>query len=118
VAGLPRDWSEIGGGVLNGTNAIWEDRIDTEGPYWLSKQKHANISQGYSDGLAASEPRSPFKDYGYGPKVQPAPDQIGDGNGIASWRSSLTGVDPQEPAQLSVPAPSDRPIRYLSRWTQ
>lgn len=128
LAGLPREWSEIGGGAANGFNAVgqWINRamgkqavdIDTEGPYWLSKQNHANISQGYSDGVAASEPLSPFKDYGYGLRGQTPPDQIGDGNGIANWSSSLMGVDPGEYAQPAELSPSDRPIRYLSRWTR
>src|SRR5450756_538873 len=68
LAGLPMSWSEIGGGVLNGSNAIWQrikerlDRasepIDADGTYGLSSQNHANISQGYSDGLAAGKPAS------------------------------------------------------------
>jgi hypothetical protein len=126
LAGLPMPWSEIGGGVLNGANAVeqWGKRllgeraedIDVKGRYWLSKQNHANISQGYSDGVAASKPPSPFDDYGYGPSGRP--DQIGDGNGIASWTAALEGTSPEQPTEPGVLSPSDRPIRYLRRWTQ
>ncbi len=119
LAGLPMPWSEIGGGVLNGANAILHPKadhpIDTDGPYWLSKQNHANISEGYSDGLAASKSPSPFNDYGYGPQAQPADGQIGDGN--AGWTSSLAGVDPQELAPPVWPPSVDQPIRYLGRRT-
>jgi hypothetical protein len=128
LAGLPMPWSEIGGGVLNGSNAIWQstkhqlhldsDPIDTDGPYWLSKQNHANISQGYSDGLEASKPPSPFNDFGYGTQPQRTEGQIGDGNGIAGWMPSLAGIDPQEPTPPAWRPLADRPIRYLSRRAQ
>ena len=122
LAGVPVPLSEIGGGVLNGANADWQKLIgsapiDTDGPYWLSKQNHANILQGYSDGLAANQPPSPFNDYGYGTQPQPQEGQIGDGNGIEGWLSSLANVDPEEPMPSTWP-PSDRPVRYRGRRTQ
>jgi len=118
LAGLPMSWSELGGGVLNGANALVQaNNVDTDGPYWLSKQNHANILQGYSDGLAASQPPSPFNDYGYGTPPKPQEGQIGNGNGIVDWLSSLSGVDPEEPPPSTWP-PSDRPIRYLARRGQ
>jgi hypothetical protein len=128
LAGLPRRWSEIGGGVVNGINALrklkkddsghYSTPIDTGGRYWLSRQNEANITQGYSDGLAASAPPAPFNDYGYGAQPQRKLDQIGDGNGVASWTSSLSGVDPDEPAPSTWPPVADRPIRYLGRRMQ
>src|SRR5207302_3521642 len=87
LAGVPVPLSEFGGGVLNGANSFWQsakdllglksNRIDTDGPYWLSKQNHANVFQGYSDGLAASQPPSQFNDYGYGAQPKPQEGQIG-----------------------------------------
>ena len=127
LAGLPVPLSEIGGGVLNGANAMWQSTkhvlhfdsapIDTDGPYWLAKQNHANIFQGYSDGLAANQPSQPFNDFGLGAKPQSTESQIGDGNGITDWISSLSGVDPQEPTPPTWP-PSDTPVRYLARRTR
>jgi hypothetical protein len=128
LAGLPVEWPEIAGGALNTLNAdvIQPIRrlshrratsIDTSGPYGLSAQNHANITQGYSDGLAASRPQSPFNDFGYGTQPQSKEAQIDDGNGIAGWASSLSGVDPQEPTPPTWP-PSDTPVRYLARRTR
>jgi hypothetical protein len=125
---VPLPLSEFGGGVANGYNAVkqlWEKfrkrpahTIDTSGPYWLAQQNHANITQGFSDGLAASKPPSPFIEYGYGPSARRAAGQIGDGNGTAEWISSLAGIDPKEPPQHAWPPQADRPIRYLGRRTQ
>jgi hypothetical protein len=121
-AGLPAVLSEIAGGFVNMLAAARQERtdppIDTSGPHGLSWHNYHNIKQGFADGLAASRPPSPFNDYGYGAQVQRAADQIGDGNGIAGWLSSLAGVDPQEPAQPAWPPLVDRPIRYLSSRTQ
>lgn len=123
MAGLPMLWAEVGGGVRNAANAAWQylkksKPIDTEGPYWLSRENHANILQGYADGLAASKPPSPFADYGFGPRPQPADGQIGDGGGIAGWRASLAGIDPEESPPPAWPPQASRPIRYLGRRTQ
>ena len=128
LAGLPMPWSEIGGGLLNGANSALQsvqkffgkhsDPIDTDGPYWLSRQNHANIVQGYSDGLAASKPTTPFNDYGAGAQVQPNDGKIGEGNGIAGWTSSLVDVDPDEAKPATWPPLADRPIRYLGRRVQ
>lgn len=119
LSGLPAALAEIAGGYVNRLNARKqtgsEPPIDTSGPYGLSRQNHANISQGYSDGLAASKPPSPFNDYGDGSQPARSAGQIGDGNGIAGWTSSLAGIDPQEPAPPAWPPLTDRPIRYLSR---
>jgi hypothetical protein len=122
LSGLPAVLSEIAGGFVNRLAAARQERtdppIDTSGPHGLSWHNYHNIRQGFADGLAASGPPSPFNDYGYGPQVQPAADQIGDGNGIAGWMSSLAGIDPQEPTQPEWPPLVDRPIRYLGRRTQ
>jgi hypothetical protein len=115
---VPRALSEIGGGAANAYHHWHDSRIDIGGPFWLSRQNHANIIQGFNDGLAASSPPAPFNDYGYGPQTQRAASQIGDGNGIAGWVSSLAGIDPQEQTQPASPPRADRPIRYLSRRTQ
>jgi hypothetical protein len=128
MAGLPVEWPEIAGGALNILNAdvIQPIRrltrqpatsIDASGPYGLSPQNYANIAQGYSDGLAASKPLSPFNGFGQGAQPLRTEGQIGDGNGVADWMSSLSGVDPQEPAPPAWPPQVDAPIRYLSRRT-
>jgi hypothetical protein len=129
LAGLPVDWAEIGGGAANTINAEFVQpirrllrwpatSIDERGPFGLSQQNSANISQGYADGVAATEPPSPFNNYDYGPQTRHPADQIGDGNGVADWTSSLPGIDPQEPTPPSWPPLTDGPIRYLSRWTR
>jgi len=46
---------------------------------------------------------------------QQAPDRRR--QGLAGWMSSLSGVDPQEPAPPAWPPQVDGPIRYLSRRT-
>lgn len=128
LAGLPVEWPEIAGGVLNTLNAavvqpfrrlvrLPATSIDASGPYGLSAQNYANINQGYSDGLAASQPLSPFNDYGYGTQPRSTEGQIGDGNGIAGWLSSLSGVGPEEPTSSAWPPLTNRPIRYLGRRT-
>jgi hypothetical protein len=124
-AGLPIDWPEFGGGLVNGVNAdivqplrkLFKKSstdIDTRGPYWLSRQNGDNIAQGYAHGLAATGPPSPFNDYGYDPHPQSRGEQIGDGRGIAGWRSSLSDVNPDEPTPPAWPPQADSPIRYLS----
>ena len=70
-AGVPKEWSQIGGGVANTINGDfqafkkWRGRkatdIDTSGPYGLSRQNDANISQGYADGVAAQKTRRPSR---------------------------------------------------------
>lgn len=124
LAGLPVAWPEIAGGVLNTLNGyiIQPSKrnaapIDTSGPYGLSPQNHANIAQGYSDGLAASKPPSPFNDFGQGIQPQRTEGQIGDGRGIVGWIPSLQGIDSQEPTPPAWPPQTDGPIRYLSRRT-
>jgi len=128
-AGLPVEWPEIAGGVLNTVNADIRQpirrlalkpstSIDASGPYGLSPQNYANIIQGYADGLAASRPQSSYNDYGDGAQPQPTGGQIGDGSGIAGWLSSLSGVDPDEPTPPAWPPLAERPIRYLGRRTQ
>lgn len=119
LAGLPMALSEIGGGVLNGANAIghWLSggtKINTDGPYWLSNQNGANILQGFNDGLAARQPPAPFNDYGYGAPRQHTPGQIGDGNGISLFPTTLAGINPDERAPPAWPPGQNRPIRYLS----
>jgi hypothetical protein len=124
LAGLPMRWSEIGGGVRNGVNAVGQrlinlfsgesKNIDTGGPYWLSRQNEANIAQGFSDGLAANGSPSPYNDYGHSARPGSNTSQIGDGNGSAGWTSSLAGVDPQEPTPPAWPPQDSQPIRYLS----
>lgn len=122
LSGLPKALVEIAGGYINERNADNqrpdEPRIDTGGPRGLSWHNYHNITQGFSDGLAASEPLSPFNDYGSGLQLRRPADQIGDGNGVAGWEYSLSGIDPQEPTPPAWPPLTDRPIRYLSRWTQ
>lgn len=128
LAGLPVEWPEIAGGILNTLNAdvVQPIRrlarrpatsIDASGPYGLSPQNYANITQGYSDGLAASRPLSPFNDFGQGTQSQGTEGQIGDGNGISPFSAALAGIDPQEPTPRAWPPGTDNPIRYLGRRT-
>jgi hypothetical protein len=123
LAGIPKALSQIGGGAANTINAdvvqtargilhLPTTSIDTHGPYGLSRQNDANISQGYSDGIAASQPPSGFDYYGYGTPARRA-GQIGDGKGIAEWTSYLGGVDPEEPTPPAWQPQADQPIRYL-----
>jgi hypothetical protein len=112
---VPMALSEIGGGAVNAYHRLLGDpTIDTSGPYGLSQQNHANISQGFSDGLAASKPPSPFNGYGYGPQAQREAGQIGDGNGISTFSASLAGINPQEPPPPTWPPQPNGPIPYLS----
>jgi hypothetical protein len=135
-AGIPKEWSQIGGGVANTINGDvvqptkkslgyeYTD-IDTNGPYGLSRQNDANITQGYADGVAArktpapfeagSKAQVPFDDYGYNPQPARRAGQIGDGRGIAGLIASLAGIDPQELTPPAWPLQADRPIRYLGR---
>ena len=127
---------QIGGGVANTINGdvvqparksfgYEATNIDTSGPYGLSRQNDANLSQGYADGVAArntSEPfeavskaPAPFDGYGYNAEPERRASQIGDGRGIAGLIASLAGIDPQEPTPPVWPLQADRPIRYLGR---
>jgi hypothetical protein len=114
--------AEVAGGYINRANKAKQDpsdpSIDADGRYGLSRHNDHNIVQGYSDGLAASGSPAPFSGYGYGTQPAPPPNQIGDGNGIADWLTSLSGVDPDEPTPPAWPPGADRPIRYLGRRTQ
>jgi hypothetical protein len=125
VAGLPMDWSEIGGGAANGANAVWQSvkrlipftdsvHINTDGAYWLSKQNEANIAHGYAAGVAANNSPAPFNDYGYGAQFQAPPSQIGNVNGISPFSATLAGIDPDEPAPPVWPPQASAPVRYLS----
>jgi hypothetical protein len=133
-AGLLKVLSQIGGGVANTINGdivqpgrkffgLEYTDIDTSGPYGLSSQNDANITQGYADGVAArkapapfeagSTAQVPFKDYGYNPQPARQAGQIGGGGGIAGLIASLANIDPQEPTPPVWPPQADRPIRYL-----
>ncbi len=129
LAGLPAEWSEIGGGTANWINGHVvqpvkslfgpSTEIDSSGPHGLSPENYANIVQGYSDGLAARMPPSPFNDYGYSPRRSAG--RIGEGNG--GLLASVAGIDPQNPTQPAPPPQnggspeitSKGPVRFLSR---
>ena len=135
-AGIPKELSQVGGGVANTINGDlvqplrklanqeYTD-IDTSGRYGLSRQNDDNISQGYAAGVAArktpapfdagSKGPRPFNDYGYNPQPERQAGQIGDDGGIAGLLASLAGIDPQEPTPPAWPPQADRPIRYLGR---
>jgi hypothetical protein len=131
LAGLPMNWAEIGGGAANLENAARQDivslwsrlitgttpsrpvRIDTDGPFKLSKQNHFNIAQGYAAGLAAQRPPAPFDDYGYSAQRQSTGSQIGDGGGIAPLSATLASVNPDEPAPPTWPPEQNSQVRYL-----
>jgi hypothetical protein len=124
AAGLPMDWAEIGGGAANGANAVRQflrrlggrewDAIDTGGPYWLSKQNHANIADGYAAGLASVTPPAAFNDYGYGTQPRGAPAQLGSDDGISPFGEVVVGVNPDEPVPPTWPPQQNKPVRYLS----
>jgi hypothetical protein len=132
---IPMLAAEVGGGVSNGLGATgqwiayWNRNrrntggvvqpppsIDTSGPYGLSQQNHANIAQGYQQGLIANQPPSAFKDYGYAAQPPRASKAIGDGNGIVPFLTSLTGVDPDEPRPSDWPPEPNAAVRYLSSY--
>jgi hypothetical protein len=127
ISGLPAVLAEIAGGFVNKLNAANrkppDPPIDTEGPHGLSWHNYHNITQGFSDGLAASQPPTPFNDYGYPAQPKPAAGQIGDGNGISPFSAALAGINPDEPAPPEWPPQTNAPVRYLSpglasQWTQ
>ena len=122
LGGLPAVLAEIAGGYVNKRNAgnqkPSDPPIDASGPHGLSWHNYHNITQGYSDGIAASQPPSPFNDYGNDSQSERTAGQIGDGNGIAGWLAALPGVDPDEPTPSAWPPLADQPIRYLGRRTQ
>jgi len=117
AAGLPRELAEAGGGMRNLFNRIIHpgSNIDTSGKIFLSKINEANIAQGYEAGAAARRKPWAFSDYGYPASSQDAVKGIGDGNGVLSFSTSLTGVDPDEQAPAAWPPRTDAPVRYLSR---
>jgi len=111
-AGLPPILSEIGGGAKNLLNAAMyskaarlggsSTKIDTSGPYFLSRQNHANFTKGHSDAIAERSPTWLTNDFGFGSQGQNPAGQIGDGKSIANWQSSLYGIDPADPTQPAV----------------
>ena len=114
---MPAALAEIAGGYLNKRNAgnrkPPDPPIDTEGPHGLSWHNYHNITEGFSDGLAAGQQPSPFNDYGYPGQPQPTAGQIGDGNGISPFSAALAGINPDEPVPPAWPPQAEAPIRYL-----
>jgi hypothetical protein len=111
---VPKILSEVGGGAANSINGHViqpiirlfggdATSVDTGGPFGLSRENHANIVQGFNDGLTASKPPSPFNDYGYGPQAQRTAGQIGDGNGVGGIFASAAGINPSNPTQPAPP---------------
>ncbi|QOG17264.1 hypothetical protein [Bradyrhizobium sp. SEMIA] len=118
AAGLPREVAETGGGVRNLFNRLTHPggNIDTSGKIFLSKINEANLAQGHVAGAAARQKPSAYDDYGYPASPRETARTIGDGNGVLSFLSSLTGVDPDEPPQVAWPPQADAPARYLSSY--
>lgn len=118
AAGLPRELVETGGGVRNLFNRIIHPRsnIDTSGRLFLSKINEANIAQGYEAGAAARRQPSTYNDYGYPASARNTATGIGEGGGVLSFASSLTGVNPDELAPPAWPPKTDAPVRYLSSY--
>jgi hypothetical protein len=131
-AGLPVEWSEIGGGIPNWINAhvkqalnppvprlgIYPKKIDANGPHGLSWHNYDNIVKGFADADTARNGPSLTDNLGYNLQAQYPAGQIGDGNGlgVGDWRFALAGVDPKNPMQ-PVPPPQtrDKPVRKLVR---
>jgi hypothetical protein len=122
-AGLPIEWSEIGGGVPNWINARSrqaENRlatllgtkpknpIDSNGPYGLSWHNY-DIVRGFADADAPRKGPSSIDNFGYGSRPKYPAGQIGDGNGlgVGDWRVSLAGVDPMNPTRPVPPPQAD-----------
>lgn len=118
AAGLPREVAETGGGVRNLFNRLTHPggNIDTSGKIFLSKINEANLAQGHAAGAAARQKPSAYRDYGYPVSSQDNGKGIGDGNGVLSFSSSLTGVNPDEPVPAAWPPQINAPVRYLSSY--
>jgi len=118
AAGLPRELAEAGGGARNLFNRLTHPsgNIDISGKDFLSKINAANIAQGYEAGAAARQMPSAYNDYGYPASSQGAAKAIGDGNGVLSFPSSLTDVNPDEATPAAWPPQPDAPVRYLSSY--
>jgi hypothetical protein len=132
-AGLPIEWSEIGGGIPNGINAVsikvWNDTfaklgfkpkkpIDSNGPHGLSWHNYDNIIKGFADADAPRKGPSPIDNFGYGSHPKYSAGQIGDGNGIGvgDWRFALAGADPMNPMRPVPPPQTDgKPARGSDR---
>lgn len=115
AAGLPRGLAESGGGAHNiFSKDFLRSNVDTDGKAGLSKINEANIVQGYAAGAASTKAPSSFKNYGYGEKMDNGPSAIGDGNGISPFATTVTDVNPDEPAPQSWPPGQATPVRYLS----
>ena len=131
-AGLPVDWSEIGGGFRNRANAGWQrlwnppvprlgiypTKIDANGPRGLSWHNYDNIVKGFADADVPRNGASPTNDFGYNVQNQYPPGQIGDGNGlgVGDWRFAFAGVDPSNPTQPVPPLLTDsKPAPRLVR---
>lgn len=118
AAGLPRELAETGGGMRNLFNRIIhpQSSIDTSGRLFLSKINAANIAQGYEAGAATRQQPSAYNDYGYPGSARNTDKGIGEGSGVLSFPSSLTGVNPDESAPPAWPPQTAAPVRYLSSY--
>jgi hypothetical protein len=131
-AGLPVEWSEIGGGIPNWMNAGWQEinkppvprlgiypkKIDANGPHGLSWHNYDNIVKGFADADVPRNGASLTDDLGYNPQAQYPAGQIGDGNGlgVGDWRFPLAGIDPMNPMQPVPPPQTDsKLVRKLVR---
>jgi hypothetical protein len=131
-AGLPVEWSEVGGGIPNWINAhvkealnppvprlgIYPKKIDANGPHGLSWHNYDNIVKGFADADTARNGPSLTDNFGYNPQTQYPAGQIGDGNGlgVGDWRFALAGVDPMNPMQpMPPPQTGEKLVRKLVR---
>jgi uncharacterized repeat protein (TIGR03803 family) len=88
-ADLPLQASELGGGLINGINSLFNLRgkpIDTQGDFWLSRANTENVLQGFRDGSAPGSWNNSLSSLTYGTDefLLSSGWQIGDGMGIGS----------------------------------
>ncbi len=131
-AGVPKEWSQIGGGVANTINGDFQAikkwqaarpptsipadpmvfpgkmtpisprAMPTASPRRKLRRPSRRVARRRRHSTTTATTHSPT-----------APGQIGDGGGFAGLIASLAGIDPQEPTPPVWPPQADRPIRFL-----
>jgi hypothetical protein len=125
LAGLPVEWSEIGGGIPNWINAHWKQavnppvprlgiypkKIDANGPHGLSWHNYDNIVKGFADADTARNGPSLTDNTSRAPPalpVAPSNDRSSFGDRFGKWGSS--------PAASSPPPATDPPGSFDNRF--
>lgn len=106
LTGIPLEYSERGGGITNGGP-------DKSGPHGVSQHNHRNLAKGLSGAIAARNPIWLTNDFDYGGQGRTPIGQIGGGNSIANWVSSLHGIDSTDPMRPVAPQAA-RPLGIVT----